>query len=98
MARNRLAGSKRGKSKSAKFYQKNKAARLKKIAYDTKYHSTKERRKYRADLQRKNIEAGTHGNHDNKDMDHVSKTRMVSRSASANRGDKSKRVFKRKSR
>ena len=41
------------KSKSAEFYANNPKAREKKKAYDTEYHSTEERRKYRAFLNRK---------------------------------------------
>ena len=50
MARNKLAGSKRGKSKSARYYQENPEARAKKDKYNTKYHKTKEARDYRAFL------------------------------------------------
>ena len=94
MARNRLAGSKKGKSKTAKFYHDNPKAREKKQEYDKEYHATPERKKYRAQLQRENIKRGTHGNMDGKDLDHTSKTTMKQRSASKNRGDKTKKVFK----
>ena len=43
-----------GKSKSAKYYAANPKARAKKASYDTKYHGTSERKKYRADLNKKN--------------------------------------------
>ena len=87
--RNKLAGSTVGTSRSARFYQKNRASRLKKIAYDTKYHATKERRKYRSDLGKIPSIIG-----DGIDNDHVSKTKTRRRLQSANRGDKSKRIFK----
>lgn len=45
--------------------------RQKKIAYDTKYHKTKERKKYRANLNAANKKAGTYGNGDGKDMSHT---------------------------
>lgn len=94
MARNRLAGTKRGRSRSAKFYQDNPESKEKKKDYDTKYHSTKSRRKYRAELQKKNRENGTHGNLDGKDYSHTSKTTGKMQSQSKNRGDKKRRYFK----
>ena len=42
--RNKLAGTKTGSSKSAKYYQSNPEARAKKEAYDKEYHSTDERK------------------------------------------------------
>ena len=39
MARNKLAGKGKGKSRSAKYYAANPEARKKKQAYDKKYHS-----------------------------------------------------------
>lgn len=88
MAKNGLAGSTVGTSRSARFYQRNRAARLKKIAYDTKYHSTAKRRKYRSDLGKIPSIVG-----DGIDNDHVSKTKTRRRKQSANRGDKSKKIF-----
>jgi hypothetical protein len=41
------------KSASAKFYARNPKARAKKKVYDTKYHSTEERKRYRRELARK---------------------------------------------
>jgi hypothetical protein len=55
------------RSKSAKYYAENPEARDKKKQYDTEYHSTSERKKYRAFLNRKNRNAGTYGNGDGKD-------------------------------
>jgi len=85
MARNRLAGTKRGNSKSAKYYQENPEARENKKAYDTKYHSTPERKKYRAVLQAINRKKGTHGNLDNKDEAHQSKNKTKQEHFSQNR-------------
>ena len=67
-------------SKSAKYYKENPEARKKKGKYDKAYHSTPSRRKYRAELNRKNREAGTYGNGDGKDWDHGVR-RMISQSA-----------------
>lgn len=40
----------KGTSKSAKYYQNNPEAREKKKAYDTKYHGTPARKKYKREL------------------------------------------------
>jgi hypothetical protein len=47
--RNSKAGKSTGKSKSAKYFAANPKARRKKNEYNTEYHSTSERKKYRAD-------------------------------------------------
>jgi hypothetical protein len=92
--RNRLAGTKRGKSATAKYYQNNPDAREKKKEYDTEYHSTPARRKYRSVLQAINRKNGTHGNLDDKDVAHTSKTKTISQSQSKNRADKKRKFFK----
>ena len=92
--RNRLAGTKRGKSATAKYYQNNPEAREKKKEYDTEYHSTPARRKYRSVLQAINRKNGTHGNLDGKDVAHTSKTKTISQSQSKNRADKKRKFFK----
>lgn len=92
--RNRLAGSKRGKSRTAKFYQENPDARKKRDEYNKEYHSTPARKKYRAVLQAINRKNGTHGNLDHKDQAHVSKTKTVSQDQSKNRADKKRQFFK----
>lgn len=92
--RNRLAGTKRGKSATAKYYQNNPEAREKKKDYDSEYHSTPARRKYRAVLQAINRKNGTHGNLDGKDVAHTSKTKTISQSQSKNRADKKRKFFK----
>jgi len=66
-------------SRSARYYQENPESRKKKAQYDTKYHSTPSRRKYRSFLNKKNREAGTYGNGDGKDWDHGVR-RMISQS------------------
>ena len=91
--RNRLAGTKTGKSKSAKYYQDNPDAKKKKDAYNTEYHSTSDRKKYRAALQALNREKGTHGNGDGMDEAHVSKTKTKKQSQSKNRADKKRKFF-----
>lgn len=92
--RNRLAGTKRGTSATAKYYQSNPEARNKKKEYDTEYHSTPARKKYRSVLQAINRKNGTHGNLDDKDVAHTSKTKTISQSQSKNRADKKRKFFK----
>lgn len=92
--RNRLAGTKRGKSATAKYYQNNPEAREKKKDYDSEYHSTPARKKYRSVLQAINRKNGTHGNLDGKDVAHTSKTKTISQSQSKNRADKKRKFFK----
>jgi hypothetical protein len=88
--RNRLAGTKKGKSKSAKYYQENPEAREKKKSYDSKYHSTPKRKKYRAELNAANAKSGKVG--DGKDKSHTRSGKLVeegqSRNRARNRGKK----------
>jgi hypothetical protein len=92
--RNKLAGTKQGTSKSAKYYHDNPDARKKKKAYDTEYHSTESRREYRSELNKINREKGTYGNGDGKDVAHKSKTKTRMQSQSKNRADKKNSFFK----
>ena len=85
MSRNSLAGTKKGTSKSAKYYQDNKSARDKKKQYDKKYHSTTERKKYRSELNKANRKSGTYGNLDGKDMSHTKSGKLVKESQKKNR-------------
>jgi hypothetical protein len=85
MARNKLAGTKRGKSKSAAYFQNNPEAKKKKDEYNTKYHKTKARKKYRAKLNKENRKAGTYGNGDGKDMSHDTKGKLKKEKQSSNR-------------
>ena len=55
--------------KTAQYYAKNPKARAKKKAYDTKYHSTKKRKKYRNDLQKERVRRGIAGK-GGKDVSH----------------------------
>ena len=59
--------------KTKKYYDENPESYEKKKAYDKKYHSTRERKQYRAFLNKKNRQAGTYGNGDGKDYDHEEK-------------------------
>lgn len=61
------------KGKTAKYYAKNKKARDKKKKYDTKYHSSEARKKYRAFLNRMRRKSGRYGNGDGMDYDHDEK-------------------------
>jgi hypothetical protein len=83
--RNTLAGSKAGKSASAKYFQSNPEARKKKNEYNTEYHATDERKKYRAGLNKANKDAGTYGNLDHKDRSHTKSGKLVSEKQSSNR-------------
>lgn len=59
--------------KTAKYYAENPEAKEKKKKYDKKYHSTTERKKYRAFLNRMRRKAGRYGNGDGMDYDHDEK-------------------------
>jgi hypothetical protein len=83
--RNTLAGTKTGTSRSAKYFQNNAEAREKKNEYNKKYHSTEERKEYRAGLNKANKDAGTYGNKDGKDRSHTKSGKLVSESQSKNR-------------
>ena len=71
-------------SRSARYYASNPKARAKKKAYDTAYHSTTERRAYRAKLakaRRKRKIMGRGG----PDLSHTRSGKLVRESASKNR-------------
>lgn len=87
MARNSLAGSKKGKSESAKYFQKNPKARAKKDEYNKEYHSTPARRKYRSELNSANRKAGTYGKMTEmgKDRSHTKSGGLVLEKSSTNR-------------
>ena len=89
--RNTLTGTTKGKSKSARYLQGNKKARDKKKAYDTAYHATPERRKYRAGLNAANKKKGNYGNKDGKDESHDSKGNTRKESQSSNRARNGKK-------
>lgn len=85
MARNTLAWTKTGKSKTAKYYQNNPEARKKKLEYDKKYQDTPSRIKYRAELNKANNKAWTTWNKDGKDMSHTKSWKLVKEKQSTNR-------------
>jgi len=76
-----------GKSKSAKYYAANPEARKKKAAYDTKYHGTPARKKYRRILAQKNRDEGNKVG-DGQDVSHRQGGGTTSESRSANRARK----------
>ena len=92
MARNTIAGKRNGSSRTAKFYAKNKKSRDKKKAYDTKYHSSTERRKYRASLNKANKKSKLSRKGDKKDMSHTRGGSLIleaqKRNRARNRGKK----------
>lgn len=79
--RNKNAGKSTGKSKSAKYFAKNKKARDKKKKYDTKYHSSDERKSYRAKLNKETRKKKTPG----KDVSHTKSGKLVREKRSTNR-------------
>ncbi len=64
-----------GLSKSARYYRNNKKARDKKDSYNSEYHSSPERKKYRAELNRERRRRKLRGNP--KDLSHVKSGGLV---------------------
>ena len=87
MARNRLAGTKRGKSKSAKNYQNNTASAERKKAYDKAFNAKPEQRKKRSALNKANRKNKNSKVGDGKDMSHTKKGLRL-KPQSKNRGSK----------
>lgn len=85
MARNTLTGTKRGKSRSARYYQSHPEARDKKKKYDTEYHKSKKRKSYRAKLNKDNRKSGDYGNKDGKDKSHDDDGKTKNEDQSKNR-------------
>ncbi len=87
MAANSISGSKKGTSKSARYYQNNLKARVKKNLYNKKYHSTDERIEYRSELNKEARKKGVYGSRwaNGKDLSHTKTGKMVLESASKNR-------------
>ena len=71
-------------SKSARYYRRNKSARDKKKAYDTTYHKTPERRKYRSDLNVERRRRGLRG--DSRDLSHKKDGSLTLENRKSNRG------------
>ena len=55
---------------TAKYYQKNRAARLRRLKQQKKYNKTKKGLALRVNANRLNRQLGTYGNGDNKDAAH----------------------------
>jgi len=83
MARNKLAGTTVGKSKSAVYYQKNPAAKKVKESYNKKYGASTFRKTYRALLAKLNRKKGKKG--DGKDVSHTKDGGTVLEPQGANR-------------
>ena len=79
--RNKLAGKHPSYDKLGMSEERKK----KKLAYDKKYQATKERKKYRAKLNKANREAGTYGNGDGLDMSHTKSGKVTKEKAKTNR-------------
>lgn len=80
--RNKNAGKSTGKSKSAKYFAKNPEARAKKNAYNTKYHASPSRKKYRAELNSANDKSP---NSKGQDKSHTKSGKITNESRSSNR-------------
>jgi len=70
--------------KTQKYYNENPEAKKKKQEYDTKYHSTPERRANRGALVKARRDAGVYGKGGN-DMSHTKGGNIVSENKSKNR-------------
>lgn len=57
----------------------------KKLEYDKKYQATEKRKKYRAELNKANRDAGTYGNGDGLDMSHTKSGRVIKEKMKSNR-------------
>jgi len=71
-------------SKSALYYRRNKKARDHKKKYDTEYHKTPARRKYRSKLGSERVKRKLKGNP--KDLSHTKSGSLVLESRRKNRG------------
>jgi hypothetical protein len=88
MAKNKLAGSKKGTSPSARYFQENPEARKKKNAYNSKYEETPARVKYREELNAANRKKP---NGKNEDKSHTKKGGIVDEHQSKNRARNGKK-------
>jgi hypothetical protein len=87
MARNKIAGSTRGTSATARYYQKNAKARAVKDRYNKNYHSTPKRRKYRSKLNKAARGMKVYGKRwkMGKDLSHKKNGRLIMEKSSTNR-------------
>lgn len=69
--------------RTARFYRSNPEAAAKKKKYDTAYHSTPARKKYRAYLNRERKKRGLKG--DDRDLSHTKNNKLVLESKKKNR-------------
>jgi hypothetical protein len=79
--RNKLAGKHPSYDKLGMSEERKK----KKLEYDKKYQATEKRKKYRAELNKANRDAGTYGNNDGVDMSHTQKGSIVKEKMKSNR-------------
>tara|TARA_R110002096_G_scaffold130162_10_gene279267 strand:- start:1321 stop:1632 length:312 start_codon:yes stop_codon:yes gene_type:complete len=87
MARNGLAGTKKGKSRSALYYQNNPESRAKKQSYDSSNNKKKSSVLYRTSLNKANRENPNSKIGDGKDSSHTS-SGLKLKTQKANRGSK----------
>jgi len=87
MARNKLAGKFKGKSKSAKYFASNPEARKKKQEYNKEFNKRPDQKRKRVEVNRANRQAGTYGKMSKmgKDRSHTKDGRLVLESSSKNR-------------
>jgi hypothetical protein len=79
--RNKNAGKSTGKSKSAKYFAANPDKRAAKNAYNSEYHSTTKRKKYRSKLNKLSRKNGS----STTDNSHTKSGKIVKESRSKNR-------------
>ena len=79
--RNKLAGSHPSYDKLGMSAER----REKKLEYDKAYGATKQRKKYRAELNYANRQSGTYGNGDGKDMSHTKAGGVIKENMMSNR-------------
>lgn len=84
MARNSLAGTKTGKSKTAVYYQENPEAAKRRLKQQKEYASSGKQKKYRAELNKANKKLGSKKG-DQKDASHTRSGKIVLEKQSANR-------------
>ena len=70
---------------TAKYYQKNRAARLRRLEQQRKYNKTKKGLALRVNANKLNRKLGTYGNGDGKDATHTGPNTGYTGNASANR-------------
>ena len=70
---------------TAKYYQKNRAARLRRLKQQARYNKTKKGLDIRVNANKLNRKLGTYGNGDGKDATHTGPNKGYTGSASANR-------------